>query len=325
MQGSTNPVYVLGAIGSVTHAGSGTINSAFGMYVATNLNTGGGTISNNYGLYLAAQSYGSTNYNMYSQGLGSRNYFEGYVETASTGGFYLGTTGTVNSRFLLNAPLVVDSTAEQMNTPSSTARKGLVIQARSGHTANLFELQDYTGTVMTSFNATGGLLFSTDTNLYRSAADTLKTDDAFEVGSTITMPNNTNFRWKDSGGTIKNVLNLNASNNVTINSGSTTGNDILFMPRGVEAARFDQSASSLLFADAINLEFNTTTGTKIGTGTTQKLGFWNATPVVQSTGWSVSNETTTKSFDANATTINELADVLGTLIEQLKTYGILGA
>lgn len=33
--------------------------------------------------------------------------------------------------------------------------------------------------------------------------------------------------------------------------------------------------------DATNLIFNTTTGTKIGTATGQKIGFWNATPVIQ--------------------------------------------
>ena len=38
------------------------------------------------------------------------------------------------------------------------------------------------------------------------------------------------------------------------------------------------------YANAINLVFNTTTGTKIGTGTTQKIGFWNAAPVVQPAG-----------------------------------------
>ncbi|NIP26036.1 MAG: DUF2190 family protein [Phycisphaerae bacterium] len=35
------------------------------------------------------------------------------------------------------------------------------------------------------------------------------------------------------------------------------------------------------FADSVDLVFNTTTGTKIGTATGQKIGFWNATPVVQ--------------------------------------------
>ena len=38
---------------------------------------------------------------------------------------------------------------------------------------------------------------------------------------------------------------------------------------------------TLTFADQANVVFNTTTGTKIGTANTQKLGFWNATPVVQ--------------------------------------------
>lgn len=31
----------------------------------------------------------------------------------------------------------------------------------------------------------------------------------------------------------------------------------------------------------VDLRLETTTGTKIGTDTSQKLGFWNATPVVQ--------------------------------------------
>jgi hypothetical protein len=35
--------------------------------------------------------------------------------------------------------------------------------------------------------------------------------------------------------------------------------------------------------DAMNMKFGTTTGTKIGTATTQKIGFFNATPVVQQT------------------------------------------
>ena len=35
------------------------------------------------------------------------------------------------------------------------------------------------------------------------------------------------------------------------------------------------------WADAINMVFDTTTGTKIGTTTSQKIGFWNATPIVQ--------------------------------------------
>lgn len=40
-------------------------------------------------------------------------------------------------------------------------------------------------------------------------------------------------------------------------------------------------SSTVVFSDAVNLTFNATTGTKIGTATTEKLAFWNATPIVQ--------------------------------------------
>lgn len=49
----------------------------------------------------------------------------------------------------------------------------------------------------------------------------------------------------------------------------------------------------LTLADAVNIVLNTTTGTKIGTATTQKLGFYNATPVVQQTdGAALTNNVT---------------------------------
>lgn len=58
-------------------------------------------------------------------------------------------------------------------------------------------------------------------------------------------------------------------------------------------------------------------------GTT--VGFYGVTPTTRSTGWSVSNLTEDKSYDANATSLDEIADVLGSLIETLKTVGIIGA
>lgn len=42
-------------------------------------------------------------------------------------------------------------------------------------------------------------------------------------------------------------------------------------------------AGSLKINDTFNIVFDTTTGTKIATATTQKLSFWNATPIVQPT------------------------------------------
>ena len=41
---------------------------------------------------------------------------------------------------------------------------------------------------------------------------------------------------------------------------------------------------TITLADAANIAAGTTTGTQIGTATTQKLGFWGTTPVVQPSG-----------------------------------------
>lgn len=56
-------------------------------------------------------------------------------------------------------------------------------------------------------------------------------------------------------------------------------NSIGFTCNGADVGRFN--TSGLLLADAMNVAVNTSTGTKIGTSTSQKLGFWNATPIVQ--------------------------------------------
>jgi len=65
--------------------------------------------------------------------------------------------------------------------------------------------------------------------------------------------------------------------------------------------------------DAVNFEFNGTTGTKLGTATTQKLGFWNATPVVQQSH--IANAAGGGTVDAEARTaiasINALCATLG--------------
>jgi hypothetical protein len=45
--------------------------------------------------------------------------------------------------------------------------------------------------------------------------------------------------------------------------------------------RLTFASSGITWADGSNLIFGTSTGSKIGTSTTQKIGFWNATPVAQ--------------------------------------------
>ena len=57
------------------------------------------------------------------------------------------------------------------------------------------------------------------------------------------------------------------------------------------------------------------------TGTT--FGIFGATPAVQPPAYTPTNVTTDRAYDANATSVAELADVLGTLIADLQSLGIV--
>jgi hypothetical protein len=70
------------------------------------------------------------------------------------------------------------------------------------------------------------------------------------------------------------------------------------------SAALNLSGNKTVF-DGVNLVLGTTTGTKVGTATAQKLGFYNTTPVIQPTA--VANAT-----DA-ATVITQLNALLGKL------------
>jgi hypothetical protein len=74
---------------------------------------------------------------------------------------------------------------------SGQAGAHLVVQGGNGATGDLLQLKTNSGTILTAFDKDGKLVFgpsgSQDTNLYRSAADTLKTDDSLIVQGTLTI------------------------------------------------------------------------------------------------------------------------------------------
>jgi len=75
--------------------------------------------------------------------------------------------------------------------------------------------------------------------------------------------------------------------------------------------------------DAYDIALNTTTGTKIGTATTQKLGFWNATPIVQpATGGAASTFAANTSLIANDTATFD-GYTIGQVVKALRNAGIL--
>jgi hypothetical protein len=69
------------------------------------------------------------------------------------------------------------------------------------------------------------------------------------------------------------------------------------------------------FADGVILTFGTTTGSKLGSATNQKIGFFNATPVVQQS--TISDPSGGTTVDAEART------AINTLIDRLQAFGLI--
>lgn len=72
--------------------------------------------------------------------------------------------------------------------------------------------------------------------------------------------------------------------------------------------------------DGRNMQTGTTTGTKIATGTTQKLGFYNTTPIVQRSGAAQAAVGTTGSTQTTpfGYTTAAQADAIVTLVNELR-------
>jgi len=84
-----------------------------------------------------------------------------------------------------------------------------------------------------------------------------------------------------------------------------------------------QLTGDLTVADTINVILNTGTGTKIGTATNQKIGFWNAAPIVQPTtaGAAATFVANTSGIADDSATFDGYT--LGQVVKALRNAGIL--
>jgi collagen type I alpha len=131
-----------------------------------------------------------------------------------------------------------------------------------------------------------------------------------------------------------NAIAIGNSASATASGGVAIGNAATANAAGAIAIGANASASTneLVLGGATNIVLirgNISfpgSGTKIGVAASQPIAFWNATPVAQPAGWSVTaGYTATKTFNPESTTLTEVARVLGTLIDTLKTVGLVGA
>jgi len=86
---------------------------------------------------------------------------------------------------------------------------------------------------------------------------------------------------------------------------------------GVVAANFVDGTGDTNAAGAL-------VSTVAFTPATGAIGFNGVTPAVLSAAYTATNVTTDRTYDANVTTLDEVADVLGTLIADLKARGVVG-
>lgn len=81
----------------------------------------------------------------------------------------------------------------------------------------------------------------------------------------------------------------------------------------------------------VNIVLGTTTGTKVGTATTQKLAFYNSTPIVQpssvgtTTGFTAGSGTTVRDDSSFTGNTGTKAYTIGDIVKHLKELGLLAA
>ena len=109
----------------------------------------------------------------------------------------------------------------------------------------------------------------------------------------------------------------------TWNMAIGTGNSYIAGALSLGAASAP-TATSLTLADAWNIVVGSGTGTKIGTATTQLLGFYNATPVAQRSGSAQAAVVTTGSTLTTpyGYTTSAQADGIVTLLNELRAWAV---
>lgn len=167
---------------------------------------------------------------------------------------------------------------------------------------NLITMQAATGGPYPVYFDNNGLHVGSQRNYSFNADGTAYIGGALYAQSTIA--------WTTAGGADAYInkhsymkLGIYGDNGLVVrNHGNTADADIT-----AKAATFSGNVT----VSAVNLVTDTTTGTKIGTGTTQKIGFYNKTPVVQPTAV------------ADATDAASVITQLNALLSRMRDLGLI--
>ncbi len=233
-----------------------------------------------------------------------------------------------------NADLTIDTGAQTVDRtltiPVLTGNRTLSVidQAQTITGANIFTGGLTSGDGTTSYsiaiNGVGSPSSNRDLN-FQSAGTTVwnfrvsGNQTGSDAGSSLSLTART-----DAGATIDNPISIVRA----------AGGAITFARPTTQATNWSQTGATtfstgtgtfthngaITIADAKDITLNATTGTKIGTATSEKIGFWNATPVIQQASAAQAAVATTGSTNSSpyGFTTAAQADAIVTLVNQLR-------
>jgi len=250
-------VNVYGLISAPT-VSSGTVTNV--KACAVNEVAGAGTVTNNYGVYVAALTKGATsNYAIYTVGA-TWNYLGGHtgigVVPTATEELKIGGAKTVDLFKAISITATATQNCKSFQTTQATSGTGNIVNQTGIYVAH-------------SHGSSGTLTTQWDVLLGPSNA-----------GGTIATRYGIQILDQTGAGALTNQYGLHIA---ALAKGGTLNYAIYTAGATPSVFEGPVTVGGLVMADATNIVLNTTTGTKIGTANTQKLGFFNATPIVQPT------------------------------------------
>jgi Lower baseplate protein N-terminal domain len=278
--GATNPALVVdGSFGSaVTGLNIKSYNATNGVRLSV-LSSGADD-----SLYIDAKGAGS----MFVNSIVGNAGFGFFIKGSNANTFAVGASGgTTSPAFSVDSSAASQVTG--LNLRGLAVGNGLVLQATSsGSNENVYFRAKGTGTITINDQGSAGSI-----NLSAPVAATKASVSAFAVGPNGSTNPTLNINTSASAvATGLNVVGAAAAGGLAVSVISSGSNENLTIDaKGSGALTLNGTATggitlghTTTHTDATNIVFGTSTGTKIGTATTQKLAFYNSAPIVQPTG-----------------------------------------
>jgi hypothetical protein len=137
----------------------------------------------------------------------------------------------------------------------------------------------------------------------------------------VRLPTNTSIVWRNNANTGDVIgLTMDSSDRLSINTGAGTNMQISV----AAVPQLKVSSSVLAIQDTVNVSTSSTVGTKFGTATNQKIGFYNAAPIAQRSGAAQAAAAVTAATNVTpfGYTTAAQADAIVTLVNELRAWAV---